>query len=260
MPSKLRHVRLAGHAGGQHQLPGAQGDLLAVPLDEDGPFAGCLVVAGALAFGAAPVIELHHLGVHLQPVADLVLRRENRPVLGEVDVGEVVVPDRIVQAEGLVAVPPGVTGTGVSVDDDGRNAELAQPRSEGDPALSAANDHRVGLGGAAELLRFFRAPLQPGLPVRIGAVLGALRSPALRRLLMPLELEHAGQQGPGLAVLHSELTDASSDGRLEFDPALGDALPFGGLAKCHRRRRTHWAVTVPGWPTADRGHRRDLQR
>ena len=45
-----------------------------------------LVVLRALGLGRAPVVQLHHPRVHLEPVADLVLRREDRPVLGELDV------------------------------------------------------------------------------------------------------------------------------------------------------------------------------
>ena len=64
--------------------------------------------AARLAVGGAPVVELHHPRVHLQPVGDLVLGREHRPVGGELDVGQVVVPDRVVQAQRLVALAPRV--------------------------------------------------------------------------------------------------------------------------------------------------------
>ena len=62
------------------------------------------------ALGGAPVVQLHHLGVHLQPVADLVLGREHRPVSRERQVRQVVVPDRVVQAQRLVALAPGSPG------------------------------------------------------------------------------------------------------------------------------------------------------
>ena len=122
-----REVRLAGHAGGEHQLLRAQHERLALALDLDGPLAGLLVVRRGLRLGARPVVELHHLGVGLEPVGDLVLGGEHRPVLGELDVGQVVVPDRVVQAQRLVAAAPLVAGTGPLVDDDRRHAELAQP-------------------------------------------------------------------------------------------------------------------------------------
>ena len=93
---------------------------VAVALDRHDPFPGVLVVARALGLGGAPVVELHHPRVHLEPVGDLVLGGEHRPVVGEPDVRQVVVPDRVVQAERLVAVAPGVAGARVALDDDRR--------------------------------------------------------------------------------------------------------------------------------------------
>ena len=61
-----------------------------------------------------------------------------------------VVPDRIVQAERLVALAPAVAGALVLLDDDGRYAELPQPCAERDAALAAADDERVGLRLEAE--------------------------------------------------------------------------------------------------------------
>src|ERR1022692_5120510 len=58
----------------------------------------------------APVVEFHDLRVRLKPVGDLVLGREDRPVVREPQVGQVVVPDRVMQAERLVAAAPLVAG------------------------------------------------------------------------------------------------------------------------------------------------------
>ena len=49
-----------------------------------------------------------------------------------------------------------------------------QPRAERDAALSAADDHDIGLRGVAELGLFLRAPLEPGLAALGDAVLDAL--------------------------------------------------------------------------------------
>ena len=124
-PWIVREVRLAGHAGGEHQLPGAQRDLAAVPRDDHGPLLRRLVVARPFAGRGSPVIELHDLGVHLEPVADLVLGREDRPVRWKRQIGQVVVPDRIMEAERLVALAPAIAGALVELDDDGRHAEHA---------------------------------------------------------------------------------------------------------------------------------------
>ena len=69
----LGNVRHARHARGQHQLLGPQAQRLPVAAQADFPLRRRLVVARAGAFRAGPVIELHDPGVHLQPVAHLVL-------------------------------------------------------------------------------------------------------------------------------------------------------------------------------------------
>ena len=112
-----------------------------------------------LQLGRAPIIELHDLGVHFQPVADLVLRREYRPVLRERQIRHMVVPDRIMQAERLVALAPAVAGPLVLLHDDGRHAELLQARAKPDAALAAADDQAIGLARMTELGGFLpRAP------------------------------------------------------------------------------------------------------
>src|ERR1700739_2064624 len=83
-----RENRLGGHAGRKHQLLGPQGDLLAAAIEDDSPFLFRRIEARLLGGRLGPVIQLHHLGVHFQPIADLVLGREHRPVLGEIDVGQ----------------------------------------------------------------------------------------------------------------------------------------------------------------------------
>ncbi len=217
-----RHAGLAAHAGGEDQLGGVQGELLAVAVDLDVPVPGGFVPPGRAHGGGAPVVQLHDPHVHLQPVADLVLRREDRPVRRERQVGQVVVPDRVVQAQGLVAAAPLVPGAGVAVHDDGGDVELAQPGTQGDAALPAADDQHVGLAGVAELGGLGRAALQPGLPVLVRPVLGAHRPVPARLLLVTRQLVQRGQQGPRRAVLEAQVAAAAPHGGLELDPGLGD--------------------------------------
>ena len=145
LAGQRRHARLARHPGGQHQMRRLQRQPLAVAVHLDGPALGVLVERRRQARRLRPVRHLHHPGVELQPVADLVLGREHRPVLRERQVRQVVVPDRVVQAQRLVALAPLVARPLVAVDDDGGHPELAQPRAERDAALSAADDQRVRL-------------------------------------------------------------------------------------------------------------------
>ncbi len=140
-----------------------------------------------------------------------------------------VVPDRVVQAQGLVAGAPLVPGAGVAVHDDGGDVELAQPGAQGDAALPAADDQHVGLAGVAELGGLGLAALQPGLPVLVRPVLGAHRPVPAGLLLVAGQLVQRGQQGPRLAVGQPQVAAPAPDGGLEVDPRLVDAVGAGGL-------------------------------
>jgi hypothetical protein len=217
------------HAGGHHELLRPQGYLLALALDDHLPLAGRLVVARAPRGGGAPVVQLHHARVHLEPVGDLVLGREHRPVRRELDVRQVVVPDRVVQAQRLVAVAPRVSRAGVALDDDRRHPELAQPRPERDAALAAAHDHHVGLGRDSELLGLPAAILEPRVALRIGPVLDPLGSARAKPLLVPLELIQSGQQRPCLPVEQADMPAAAADLGLKQQPRLAHPIGLGGL-------------------------------
>ena len=201
---------------------------LAVALDLDRPLLLRVVVARALALGAAPVVELHHLRVHLEPVADLVLGAEHRPVLGERQVRQVVVPHRVVQAQALVALAPGVAGPLVLLDDDRRHAQPSQPCAERDAALPAADDHDVGLVGDAELGLLLTTLLEPGLAAGVHAVLDALVARRALVLLEALQLGHRRQQRPGLAADQPHVTAAARRRRSRSGSSL------------RSRRRPRW--------------------
>src|SRR3954454_20803889 len=244
------HVRLAGHPRRHHELLRAQGQVRAVALDDQDPLAGLLVVPRALRRRRRPVVELHDPRVHLEPVGDLVLRREDRPVLGELDVRQMVVPDRVVQAERLVALAPRVPRMRVALDDDRGHAELAQPRPERDAALAATDDHDVRLRLVAELPGLALALLEPRLAAGPRAVLGTGRPARSDGLLMALELVQSGEQRPRLAVLEAQVPAAAPDLGLELDPRLGDAV--GGRGRLGR-------TPAAGLRVAERGveHRPD---
>ena len=176
-----------------------------------------------------PVVQLHHARVGLEPVADLVLRREDRPVVRELDVRQVVVPDRVVEAERLVAAAPRVARPRVAVDDDRRDVELAQPRAEPDPALAAADHEHVGLRLVAELARLALAPLEPRLTALVRAVLGAHRPLRPLALLVALELLQRREERPRRAVAQPQVPDPAAGLGLEREPRLGDAVRLGRL-------------------------------
>src|SRR3546814_12840399 len=82
-------------------------------------------------------------------------------MVGERQIGHVVVPDGVVQAERLVALAPGIARPLVLLDDDGGNAEALQPRAQRDAALAAADDDALGLARMAELRFLARLALGP---------------------------------------------------------------------------------------------------
>ena len=88
-----------GTTGRQYQLLGPQHHRFAGPFNCYGPFLGGFVVGGLAANGRRPVVQCHDLGVHLQPIAHLVLVGKDGPVVRKGQVGQMVKPDRIMQIE-----------------------------------------------------------------------------------------------------------------------------------------------------------------
>src|SRR5207245_2512292 len=148
-------------------------------------------------------------------VSDLVLWGEDRPVFGERQVGQVVVPDRVVQAERLVAIAPRVAGVGILLYDNARYAQALQPRTEHDAALAATDDDHVGLSAVAELGLLGRLALQPCLTVLDEPVLGSLLAARALLLFVALEFGHRGKQRPGLAIFEPHVPAAARDICLE---------------------------------------------
>ena len=229
-PRKVRHIGHARHARGQHQLLGPQGHGLAVAYHLDHPLAARLIELSTLTGRGVPVIELHDLGIHLQPVRDLVLGREHRPVCREGDVRHVVVPHRIMQTQGLVAIAPGIARTRILVDHDGWHIHLSEPRGQPDAALTATDDHAIRLALVAQLGLFALTRLKPGLTLLVGTMLGALGALHAQRLGKFLEFAHGGQQRPAAPFLQAQQALAACIGGLEGEPGLDDAAGLTGLA------------------------------
>ena len=232
-----RQIRHRAHAGGEHQVLGLQRHRLALVLHGDLPLLLRVVPARALALGARPVVELHQLGVALEPIADLVLGAEHRPVVGERQVRQLVVPHRVVQAQALVAVAPAVAGLLVFLDDDRRHAELLEPRAEDDAGLTAADHHHVGLLGEAQRALFVLPRLEPALAVFIGAVLDALRTVLALLFFETFEFLQRGEQRPRLAADQAQVAATATGGGFEREPAFGDAARLAAFALDREIRR-----------------------
>src|ERR1700677_1946975 len=203
-PLECRQIQLRGHAGRKHELLGVQRDFLAIAIDDDLPFLLLRIESRALDGRFGPIVQLHHLGVHLQPIADLVLGREHRPILRKVDIGQMVVPDRIVQTERLIALAPGVAGALVLFRDDRGHAKLPEARAKPNGALAAADDQHIGLRVVPEPLSLLVPQFLPGLCAGVDAVPRAEHTSEARLLLMALEFDHGRQQGPDRPVLDAD--------------------------------------------------------
>lgn len=108
------------------------------PLHRDRPASAALVPRGGLDFGAHPYVQLEERGVRLEKVGQLVLGREDGPPVREGQVGQVVVPDGVVENELVVALAPVVAHVVVGVDDEGGHVEHFQSRVRGQTCLAGA--------------------------------------------------------------------------------------------------------------------------
>src|SRR6202043_492746 len=137
-----------------------------------------------------------------------------------------VIPDRIMQAERLVALAPAVAGPFVFFDDDRRHIELAQPGSQCDAALTAANDDAIGLTRVAQFSRFRLAFFLPRFSITFGAVFRPHRTAEANWLFVPPEFAHGRQQRPYSAVLQAHVAKATGDSGFELYPALCNSIRF----------------------------------
>ena len=91
--------------------------------DRDGP-ATRRLIPGRLGDGTrGPDVEFEQFGVRLEELGQLVLGGEDGPVWREVDVGQVVVPDRVMKHQLVVAQSPVVAYSLFAVDDESVDAE-----------------------------------------------------------------------------------------------------------------------------------------
>ena len=234
---EVRDAGPARHAGGQHQMARPQRDRLALAHDLYRPLLRRLVEGRVQAFGRRPVVQLHQSGVGLEPVAHLVLGRVDRPVVRERHVGQVVVPDRVVQAQRLVALAPGIAGVGMLVDDQRGHAQLLEPCAQTQPALATADDQAIGLALVTQLGSLGSLRVEPVATPTDRAMLGAQLAGLAALFLESLEFLQGREQRPAAAILEPDMAFASANRSLEAEPsldhALRDALAFAGHAVNH---------------------------
>ena len=141
-----------------------------------------------------------------------------------------VVPDRVMQAQRLVAAAPLVARARVLVHDQRGHAQALEARAQPDAALTAADDQYIGLHADAQLGFLLLAALGPVLPAFLHAVLGALDAGAALLFLEALEFVEGGQQRPAQPVFQPGVAAPARHGGLEGEPAFGHAVGAAGLA------------------------------
>lgn len=99
-----RDKGLPGMARAEDDVFGAKSPALAVPSDVHRPVTLHIIKAGAGQARLRPHVQLHQGDICLEPVTQLVLRCELRPILGEREVGQVSKLRGIVGDEGLSEV------------------------------------------------------------------------------------------------------------------------------------------------------------
>ena len=235
----FRHARNAADAGRQHDMARMHGALAAVgAAQRHRPAAVLLVVTAALELGLGPEVQLHGLDIGLEPVGELVLRNVGRPVRREVQIGQVIDLNLIMQRQRMVALAPIVADTLLAIDDQRIDVQLFQPRGDGKAGLAAA-DHEdgrvaVGIGGRCV------AQVEPVGAAKIARIGVAARAIDAELFLKTLEFAKLGQQCPGFQpVAIVRIGDQADDAAAAPDIGLEleDGLDCVGAGAHHLARR-----------------------
>ena len=250
LTGEVRLMRRSVGSGAKDELLWGDRDLRAIATDARRPQAGFGIPPRRLAIGGGPDVELEDQRVGFEPVADLVLRAEDRPCLGEGKLTQVIVPDRIVQHETAVPVPPAVADARVFFDDQRWYVEMLEARGESHAALAAADDQNLGLVLRPEPRRRAGAGFGPGLAVAHRLVLKPHRTSGAFGFLVAFQLVHRGQQDVAEPVAYRDAPLARGGVGLERDPSRQSV--FGGLG-----RPILPSSTWPGRGETGREHVRD---
>src|SRR4249919_668438 len=114
-------------------------------------------------------------------------------MLGKGKIGQMVVPDRIVKDEGLVAVTPGIARSLVLLKYDGRHANPTEAGAERNAALAAADDDAIGLPGITERGLLSGPARKPGFAVPDRAMDDAMLAGGAIALFESFEFGHRRQ-------------------------------------------------------------------
>lgn len=136
------HVLLSGVTSRLDDVARVEGSLLdgavlLLSLDSDGPRLGGVIPLGVDDGSPRPDVELQQRCVGLKELGELVLGGEDGPLGRELEVRHVVIPDRVVENQLVVSLPPVVADTVVLVDGDGLDAQHLKSGSGGQTSLAS---------------------------------------------------------------------------------------------------------------------------
>lgn len=120
-----------------------------------------------------------------------------------------VIPDRVMQGQRLVAGAPLVARTRILIDNEGWNAELLQTRAQTESTLAAANNDDIRLFGYAELSLFLCASLQPGTRHSAMICFNPTDPTTTERFFESLEFPLSGHQCPAKSVAQTDMALAA---------------------------------------------------
>ena len=205
----------------------------------DRPLLRTFVVSACYQFSAGPVIQFQTFDIGLEPARQLVLRNEHRPVGREGHEGQVIDMHFVMQHQRVVALAPVVADVFVTVDDQGVDVEILQPRGHRQSRLTPA-DHQHG-GIAVGIRAALTQPVQPVLAAELpsAAIRLHLRRQGPRRL--SVQCVQRSQQVPReqsmrvVRVGHqAQHPDARAMRGGEFDQGF-DGLGSGAADPARRR-------------------------
>ena len=200
----LRHVRNAADTGGHDHVAWTHHACLAIRQAQCHlPAPRRRVITPPLKIRRGPEVQLQCFDIGLEPVGQLVLWDVGGPACREGHIGHVIDLHLIVQGQRVIAQPPVVADAGITVDDQGIDPEMAEPRGNRQSGLTTAHHNHCRV--AIRVGQRLGAQIGPVGTSKIAGVPGTLRALATRLLRVPVDLVEGGHQRPGTRPLGRRL-------------------------------------------------------
>lgn len=139
---KLWLILLARVASGLDEMSGVEradltGPIRPLVVENDFPQLLGFVPMRVDELGARPHVQFEERGVCLEKLGQFILGREDGPMRGELQIGHMIIPDRVMKDELVIALSPVVTHALVFVDHECLNAKHLEASSSGESGLTS---------------------------------------------------------------------------------------------------------------------------